>query len=184
MFNFQGVTALNSWICYIRPPSFYSTCYMIQFNFNSMFLKTVDVCKLRLTTRNAWNCTKTFVNAAITMVVYQSQLASHPNSESINSRCLVRLVSKCKEEGLPTFLYKTNKANEEPIWMFPKIVVPPNHPFVHRVFHEINHPFWGKKKKTIFGSTSKKTSQKMNGGFTWKSPRNHRENAGTLRMVP
>ncbi len=19
----------------------------------------------------------------------------------------------------------------------------PNHPFVHRVFHEINHPFWG-----------------------------------------
>ena len=28
--------------------------------------------------------------------------------------------------------------------MFPKIGVgPPNHPFVHRVFHEINHPFWG-----------------------------------------
>ena len=27
----------------------------------------------------------------------------------------------------------------------PKIGVvnsPPNHPFVHRVFHEINHPFW------------------------------------------
>ena len=20
---------------------------------------------------------------------------------------------------------------------------PPNHPFVHSVFHEINHPFWG-----------------------------------------
>ena len=28
------------------------------------------------------------------------------------------------------------------IWVFPKIMVPPNHPFVHRVFHEINHPFW------------------------------------------
>ena len=26
----------------------------------------------------------------------------------------------------------------------PKIMGnPPNHPFVHRVFHEINHPFWG-----------------------------------------
>ncbi len=27
---------------------------------------------------------------------------------------------------------------------------PPNHPFVHRVFHEINHPFWG---SIIFGNT-------------------------------
>ena len=26
---------------------------------------------------------------------------------------------------------------------------PPNHPFVHRVFHEINHPFWG---TPIFGN--------------------------------
>ena len=36
----------------------------------------------------------------------------------------------------------------------PKIGVenPPNHPFVHRVFHEINHPFWG-VKFPIFGST-------------------------------
>ena len=34
----------------------------------------------------------------------------------------------------------------------PKIEVvftPPNHPFVHRVFHEINHPFWG---TSIFGN--------------------------------
>ena len=29
------------------------------------------------------------------------------------------------------------------IWVFLKIMAPPNHPFVHRVFHEINHPFWG-----------------------------------------
>ncbi len=31
----------------------------------------------------------------------------------------------------------------ESTWVFPKIRVPPNHPFVHRLFHEINHPFWG-----------------------------------------
>ena len=29
------------------------------------------------------------------------------------------------------------------IWMFPNIGVPPNHPFVHRVFHYFHHPFWG-----------------------------------------
>ncbi len=32
-----------------------------------------------------------------------------------------------------------------------KKMVPPNHPFVHRVFHEINHPFWG--PTPIFGNT-------------------------------
>ena len=32
----------------------------------------------------------------------------------------------------------------------PKIMVPRNHPFVHRVFHEINHPFWD---TPIFGNT-------------------------------
>ena len=36
--------------------------------------------------------------------------------------------------------------------MFPKIggFYPPNHPFVHRVFHYFHHPFWG---TTIFGNT-------------------------------
>ena len=30
------------------------------------------------------------------------------------------------------------------IWVFPKIMgKPPNHPLKNRVFHEINHPFWG-----------------------------------------
>ena len=29
------------------------------------------------------------------------------------------------------------------IWVFPKIMVPPNYPFVHRVFHYCHHPFWG-----------------------------------------
>ena len=35
-------------------------------------------------------------------------------------------------------------------WVLPKIMIPPNHPFVHRVFHYFHHPFWG---TTIFGST-------------------------------
>ena len=29
------------------------------------------------------------------------------------------------------------------IWMFPKIVVPPNHPLKYRVFHYFHHSFWG-----------------------------------------
>ena len=37
----------------------------------------------------------------------------------------------------------------EAIWMFPKIVVPPNHPFVHRVFHY---------KPSIFGYLFSETS--------------------------
>ncbi len=35
-------------------------------------------------------------------------------------------------------------------WVLPKIMIPPNHPLVHRVFHYFHHPFWG---TTIFGST-------------------------------
>ena len=34
-------------------------------------------------------------------------------------------------------------------WVFPKIGVPPHHPF-KRVFHYFHHPFWG---TTIFGNT-------------------------------
>ena len=31
-------------------------------------------------------------------------------------------------------------------WVFPKIVgkLPPNHPWINRVFHDFHHPFWGK----------------------------------------
>ena len=29
------------------------------------------------------------------------------------------------------------------LWVFPKNNGPPNHPFVHRVFHYFHHPFWG-----------------------------------------
>ena len=35
---------------------------------------------------------------------------------------------------------------------FQKIWLPPNHPFVHRVFHYFHHPFWG-LKTPIFGNT-------------------------------
>ena len=31
----------------------------------------------------------------------------------------------------------------EYIWVFPKLWYPQNHPMFNRVFHEINHPFWG-----------------------------------------
>ena len=27
------------------------------------------------------------------------------------------------------------------VWRFPEMVVPPNHPFIDGIFHEINHPF-------------------------------------------
>ena len=37
------------------------------------------------------------------------------------------------------------------IRVFPKIMVPPNHPFVHRVFHYFHHPFWG--PTPIFGNS-------------------------------
>ena len=30
---------------------------------------------------------------------------------------------------------------KENTWVFPKIGVPPNRPFVHRVFHYVHHPF-------------------------------------------
>ena len=35
------------------------------------------------------------------------------------------------------------------MWMFPKIVVPPNHPLKNKVFHSFHHPFWGH----FFGNT-------------------------------
>ena len=41
------------------------------------------------------------------------------------------------------------KKNGDGLWVFPKIVVPPNHPFVHRVFH-YKPSIWG---APIFGNT-------------------------------
>ena len=39
------------------------------------------------------------------------------------------------------------------IWVFPKIGVPPNHPFVNRVFHYFHHPFWGTSEKPMSRDT-------------------------------
>ena len=45
-------------------------------------------------------------------------------------------------------------------WVFPKIMVPPNHPFVHKVFHDFHHPFWG-VFSTIFGNIQLLTPKKF-----------------------
>ena len=46
--------------------------------------------------------------------------------------------------------------------MFPKIGVPPNHPFVHRVFYYFHHPFWGtiifRNTHMEFSAKSRKTA--------------------------
>ena len=44
------------------------------------------------------------------------------------------------------------------IWVFPKIMVPPNHPFVYRVFHFFHHPFLG---TPIFGNNHLHTVSKL-----------------------
>ncbi len=52
----------------------------------------------------------------------------------------------------PVIHYNRNNNSHFNIWVFPKIGEkhPPNHPFVHRVFHYFHHPFWG---TNIFGNT-------------------------------
>ncbi len=40
---------------------------------------------------------------------------------------------------------KQERILEKTMWVFPKIVVLPNHPLKNRVFHYFHHPFWGKK---------------------------------------
>ena len=43
----------------------------------------------------------------------------------------------------------------EGIWEFPKIMgKPPNHQFVHRVFHYFNHPFWGPHMSWVYHRVS------------------------------
>ncbi len=39
-----------------------------------------------------------------------------------------------------------------PTWMFPKIMVPPNHPLKNRGFHYFHHPFW--RFSPLFWETS------------------------------
>ena len=79
----------------------------------------------------------------------------------LNQRLL--LWSRVSTDSLPTAIIKihlfvltiTNVVMQKffnlnfNIWMFPKIVVPPNHPILIG-FSIINHPFWG---TPIFGNT-------------------------------
>ena len=62
---------------------------------------------------------------------------------------LKMMVSKFGISKLPGLLFRWTMLNFTGIWMFPKIVVPPNHPFLIG-FSIINHPFWG---TPIFGNT-------------------------------
>ena len=50
------------------------------------------------------------------------------------------------------FICKNYKSPGRLTWVFPKIMVPPNHPMFNRVFHYVHHPFWG-ICPPIFGST-------------------------------
>ena len=50
---------------------------------------------------------------------------------NFGNRCL-RISSKC-----------AGNIDQYGPWVFPKIGLLPNHPFVHRVFHCFHHPFWG-----------------------------------------
>ena len=65
-----------------------------------------------------------------------------------------------------------NKKNNNPkqhIWVFPKIMVPPNHPFVHRVFHEIFTIHFG-GKSSIFGNIHIPRKQHLMGKFPPTKP--------------
>ena len=44
-----------------------------------------------------------------------------------------------------------------PLWVFPYMVVPPNHPLKNRVFHSFHHPFWD--IPPIFGNTYNNSKQ-------------------------
>ena len=45
----------------------------------------------------------------------------------------------------------SSRLTKKHIWVFPKIMVPPNHPIKNRVVHHFHHPFWG--PTPIFGNT-------------------------------
>ena len=64
---------------------------------------------------------------------------------------LSRIFNSCASEKRSA-VTAFNKKNNQSIWVFPKIMVHPNHPFVHRVFHYKPsifgyHYFWKHPKK-------------------------------------
>ena len=54
-------------------------------------------------------------------------------------------------------------------------VSPQNHPFVHRVFHEFNHPFWG---TPIFGNIHIAGTSRLQ-SFLQETPNNRRSSTPT-----
>ena len=63
------------------------------------------------------------------------------------------------------------------IWVFPKIGLPPNHPFLIG-FSIINHPFWG---TTIFGNTHMYNPGSQSG---WKCPFWHLLSFARTKKIP
>ncbi len=63
----------------------------------------------------------------------------------VNTRWILFQVSTAsaqfRHERRQLFLSKFQNHDTD-TWVFPKIMVHPNHPFVHRVFPYFHHPFW------------------------------------------
>ena len=68
-----------------------------------------------------------------------SPAMKHTRSQS----CVFSLDSCRARSGIQWDLPDSNKFIFIHMWVFPKIGVLPNHPFVHRVFHYFHHPFSG-----------------------------------------
>ena len=63
---------------------------------------------------------------------------------------MAAMISNISTNYMVPFCLVPNWYSNLPIGMFPKIVVPPNHPFYIIGFSIINHPFWG---TPIYGNT-------------------------------
>ena len=97
---------------------------------------------------------------------------THRKKQNQNRKCCIQIIMKnhmfvvnCSHKQI---ILKSKKI----IWVFPKIGVPPNHPFVHRVFHYFHHTFGG--PTPIFGNTH--MFLQWSNGFSLES---HKPNATT-----
>ena len=105
-----------------------------------------------------------FLSFEVVMASHEVRSSRDPSDQSWSQRsCLCpnclhiacvfgRTTRKCSKIQTP---------NKKTTWVFPKIVVPPNRPFVHRGFHYFHHPFnrvpvflqkhphWNRQKKPM-----------------------------------